>query len=71
MNELTTTENVLNDIRKIIEAGRQQAYAAAGQIAIATYWNIGKRLGTKNGYNGYVRADFIKAMFPDVMKDIE
>ena len=34
-------------------------------------WNIGERLGTKNGYNGYARADFIKAMFPDVMKDIE
>ena len=33
--------------------------------------NIGERLGTKNGYNGYARADFIKAMFPDVMKDIE
>ena len=44
MNELTTNENVLNDIRMIIEAGRQQAYAAAGQIAIATYWNIGKRI---------------------------
>ena len=34
-------------------------------------WNIGERLGTKNGYKGYSRADFIKAMFPDVMKDIE
>ena len=34
-------------------------------------WNIGERLGTRNGYNGYARADFIKAMFPDVMKDIE
>ena len=34
-------------------------------------WNIGERLGTKNGYKGYARADFIKAMFPDVMKDIE
>lgn len=34
-------------------------------------WNIGERLGTKNGYNGYARAGFIKAMFPDVMKDIE
>ena len=33
--------------------------------------NIAERLGTKNGYNGYARADFIKAMFPDVMKDIE
>lgn len=34
-------------------------------------WNIGERLGTRNGYNGYARADFIKAMFPEVMKDIE
>lgn len=34
-------------------------------------WNIGERLGTKNGYNGYVRADFIRTMFPDVFKDME
>lgn len=44
MNELTTTGNVLNDIRKIIEEGRRQAYVAAGQIAIVTYWNIGRRI---------------------------
>lgn len=44
MNELTTNGNVLNDIRRIIEDGRRQAYAAAGQIAIATYWNIGRRI---------------------------
>ena len=44
MNELTTNGNVLNDLRKIIEAGRKQAYAAAGQIAVATYWNIGRRI---------------------------
>lgn len=44
MNELTANGNVLNDIRKIIEEGRRQAYAAAGQIAITTYWNIGKRI---------------------------
>ena len=41
---MTTNGNVLNDIRKIIEEGRRQAYAAAGQIAIATYWNIGRRI---------------------------
>lgn len=34
-------------------------------------WNIGERLGIKNRYNGYARTDFVKAMFPDVMKDIE
>ena len=44
MNELTTNGNVLNDIRRIIEDGRRQAYAAAGQIASATYWNIGRRI---------------------------
>ena len=44
MNELTTSGNVLSDIRKIIEEGRRQAYAAAGQVIIATYWSIGKRI---------------------------
>ena len=34
-------------------------------------WNIGERLGAKNGYSGHVRADFIKVMFPDIMKDCE
>lgn len=34
MNELTTNGNVLNDIRRIIEDGRRQAYAA-GQLEIA------------------------------------
>ena len=44
MSELTINANVLNDIRKIIEEGRRQAYAAVGQVAIATYWNIGRRI---------------------------
>lgn len=34
-------------------------------------WNIAERLGSKNDYSGRVRADFIKRMFPDVMRDIE
>ena len=34
MNGLTTNGNVLNDIRRITEDGRQQAYAA-GQLEIA------------------------------------
>lgn len=32
------------DVRRIIDDGRQQAYAAAGNIALATYWNIGRRI---------------------------
>ena len=34
----------VSDIRSIIEHGRQQAYSAVGQLAIATYWNVGRRI---------------------------
>ena len=34
-------------------------------------WNIAERLGSKKDYTGRVRADFIKRMFPDVMREIE
>ena len=34
-------------------------------------WNIAERLGSKKDYTGRVRANFIKRMFPDVMRDIE
>lgn len=39
-----TTDKLISDIRSIIEQGRQQAYAAANQIAILTYWHIGRRI---------------------------
>lgn len=38
------TENFVSDIRAIIEQGQRQAYAAVGQIAVITYWNIGRRI---------------------------
>lgn len=44
MADIKNNSEVLNDIRKIIEQGRHQAYAAAGQAAIATYWGIGRRI---------------------------
>lgn len=33
-------------------------------------WNIGERLGNKNNYSGYVRAGFIKSMFPNTFMDM-
>ena len=44
MNELTGNSGVLVDIRKIIEQGRRQAYAAANQTIVLTYWYIGRRI---------------------------
>ena len=69
MNELTTNENVLNDIRKIIEAGRQQAYAAAGQIAIATYWNIGKRI-VEEEQQGQERAKYGTTLIANLARQL-
>lgn len=37
-------KSFIADIRSIIEQGRQQAYAADRQAAIATFWNEGRRI---------------------------
>ena len=42
--EIPTNDALVNDIRSIIEQGRKMAYAAAGQAAIATFWNVGRRI---------------------------
>lgn len=38
------TDKLHQDIRNIIETGRRLAYAAVGQTAVATYWQIGRRI---------------------------
>lgn len=38
------TGSLVSDVCNIIEQGRQQAYASAGHIAIATFWNVGRRI---------------------------
>lgn len=44
MSESTIKGNLLSDLCEIIEQGRRQAYAAAGEAAILTYWNVGRRI---------------------------
>lgn len=56
-------ERFLNDIRSIIEHGRQTAYAAAGQAAIMTYWNVGQRI-VEEEQNGKSRAEYGKQIIP-------
>lgn len=51
------TGQVVTDIRSIIEQGRKMAYAAAGQAAIATYWNIGRRI-VEEEQRGDQRAEY-------------
>lgn len=48
-NKLTPQQDknisaLVTDVCSIIEIGRRQAYAAAGRSAIATFWNVGRRI---------------------------
>ena len=65
-NKLQTNviiENFVSDIRTIIEQGRKQAYAATGQIAIMTYWNIGRRI-VEEEQHGASRATYGQKLIP-------
>lgn len=52
---------LLNDVRKIIEAGRKEAYIAINQAAVFTYWNIGKKI-VEEEQNGQSRAEYGKQL---------
>lgn len=69
MEELTTNKDILVDLRKIIEEGRRQAYAAAGQIAVATYWNIGKRI-VEEEQQGEKRAKYGSKLITKLAKEL-
>ena len=52
-----TTDKLYNDIRNIIEQGRKQAYTTANQIAVLTYWHIGRRI-VEEEQHGEARAQY-------------
>ena len=61
--DIALPDNLVNDVRSIIEQGRQQAYAAVGQAAIATYWNVGRRI-VEEEQEGKARADYGSQLIP-------
>ena len=60
-NEISQYNSILEDIRKIINSGRNSAYAAVNSIGILTYWNIGKRI-VENEQQGENRAEYGKKL---------
>ncbi len=56
-SELANTSTFVNDIKRIIEQGKQQAYQAVGAAMIDTYWHIGKRIVDEEQH-GQKRADY-------------
>ncbi len=51
------SESLLNDVKHIIDSGRQQAYAAINNAMTMTYWKIGKRI-VEEEQKGEIRAEY-------------
>lgn len=62
-NNSIISDSLVADVRNIIEEGRQRAFATAGQVAILTYWNIGRRI-VEEEQQGNARADYGKGLIP-------
>ena len=49
--------SLVNDVCNIIETGRKEAYAAAGKVAVITFWTIGRRI-VEEEQQGKERAEY-------------
>ncbi len=62
-NTIKISDSLVADVRNIIEEGRRHAFAAAGQAAILTYWNVGRRI-VEEEQQGNARANYGKGLIP-------
>lgn len=60
---------VINDIKQIIDTGRNAAYAAVDTTMIATYWNIGRRI-VEEEQHGQERAQYGKELIKTLAKEL-
>ncbi|MDO4161364.1 MAG: PDDEXK nuclease domain-containing protein [Prevotellaceae bacterium] len=61
--------NVIYDIKKIIENGRNAAYSAVNATMISTYWNIGKRI-VEEEQHGKERAEYGKELIKTLAQEL-
>ena len=59
------------EVKQIYKVKKTWLYASAKRHQIPMCRIAGRNYYSKKDYTGRVRADFIKRMFPDVMRDIE
>lgn len=69
MKDLTGNSGVLVDIRKIIEQGRRQIYAAANKGIVLTYWHIGRRI-VEEEQQGEERAQYGKRLIKSLAEQL-
>ena len=62
-NNIIISDSLVADVRNIIEEGRKRAFSVAGQVAILSYWNVGRRI-VEEEQQGNARADYGKGLIP-------
>ncbi|MCR5570404.1 MAG: PDDEXK nuclease domain-containing protein [Paludibacteraceae bacterium] len=72
MADIVKTDNCVNDIKALIEQGRQAAYSSVNLVMINTYWNVGRRI-VEEEQNGSDRAEYgdflVKRIAEELLKD--
>ena len=61
MNEVTSYQNIISDIRKLVSDGRLSAYRSVSNTMIHMYWSIGKRI-VEQEQAGAERAEYGKRL---------
>ena len=65
----TGFSQVVDDIKQIINTGRNATYAAVDATMIATYWNIGRRI-VEEEQHGQERAQYGKELIKTLAKEL-
>ncbi|MCQ2218455.1 MAG: PDDEXK nuclease domain-containing protein [Paludibacteraceae bacterium] len=65
MADIVKTDNCVNDIKTIIEQGRQAAYSSVNLVMVNTYWNIGRRI-VEEEQKGQERAEYGKQLIDKI-----
>jgi len=70
MKDLVKTDDCVNDIKSIIEQGRQAAYSSVNLVMIHTYWNVGRRI-VEEEQNGSERAEYGKQLLSQIAIELK
>lgn len=69
-SEITQNNQLVTDLRKIIEQGRRQAYISINASMIQTYWNVGRRI-VEEEQHGEARAGYGEYIVKTVAKELQ
>lgn len=69
MNEITSYQNFISDIRKLVSEGRLAAYQSVNSTMIQMYWSIGKRI-IEQEQEGTERAEYGKRLIQVLSKEL-